>query len=207
MKPGRSVLTAMAATIALHALTSTAAVADPPPKGVTIEIATINGTGCPIGTASVALSHDSSTFTITRSDMRADAGGASNPADARKNCQINMRIHVPQGYTYGIKSYGYSGTAHLEPGASGTVAVSAYFQGAPKPEAKTVTLNGPFSGPWQTSIIDEDPMYSPCGEQRNFNISASVRVDLGTSDPSKPSYMTMGEKEVYEFSWKRCPTT
>ncbi|TDB83131.1 DUF4360 domain-containing protein [Actinomadura sp. KC216] len=197
----------MAATIALPALASTAAVADPPPKGVTIDVVTVNGTGCPIGTVAIALSADSSTFTITRSGMRADAGGTSNPADARKTCQINLKVHVPQGYSYGIRSFGYSGTAHLEPGASGTVKVSTYFQGEPKPEAKTVTRNGPFSGPWRTVIIDENPKYSPCGEQRNFNISAGVHVDLGTSDPSKPSYMTLDGKEVYEFSWKRCPIT
>ncbi|MFI0485561.1 DUF4360 domain-containing protein [Actinomadura sp. 9N215] len=207
MNTGRAVLAAIGATIALPALTSPAAVADPPPKGIIIEIVTVNGAGCPAGTVAVALSEDFSAFTITRSGMRAEAGGVSNPADARKACQVAMKIHVPQGHTYAIRAVEYNGTAHLEPGATGIMTTSAYLQGMPKPQPRTKTLKGPFSGPWRLVIPDEDPIYSPCGEQRNFNISTELRVDPGTSDPSKPSYMDMDGKEVYEFAWKRCPIT
>ncbi|WUI00521.1 DUF4360 domain-containing protein [Spirillospora sp. NBC_00431] len=205
MKTGRTALAAAAAaTIALPALTPTAAAADPPPRGVTIDIATVHGSGCPIGTAAVALSHNNDAFTITRSGMRAEAGGTSAPANAQKTCQINLKVHVPQGYTYGIRAVEYNGTAHLEAGASGVVTASTYFQGNPNPQPRTKTIKGPFSGPWRVVIPDENPIYSPCGEQRNLNLSAKVQVDPGTSDPSKPSYMTMDGDEVYAFSWKRC---
>ncbi|WP_396024965.1 DUF4360 domain-containing protein [Actinomadura sp. 9N215] len=207
MKTGRTMLAAVGATIVLPVLTSTAAIADPPPGGVTIEIATVNGTGCRKGTAAVAFSEDLSTLTITRSDMRADAGGAAGPTDDLKGCQVNLRVHVPQGHSYAIRSSEYSGTAHLEPGASGTVTALTYFQGQPDLRHMTQTLKGPFSHPWRVTFLDENPIYSPCGEQRNLNISADVRVDLGTSDPSKPSHMTMDGKGIYHFAWKRCPAT
>jgi Domain of unknown function (DUF4360) len=84
-------------TAALLALSSTvapaasAAPAAPPADSITISVATVNGSGCPLGTAAVALSPDSQAFTVTYSDYLAQAGGGNPASEARKNCQLALR--------------------------------------------------------------------------------------------------------------------
>ncbi|TYB48141.1 DUF4360 domain-containing protein [Actinomadura chibensis] len=202
-----------AAALALPALPALAsappAAADPPPGGATVEIATVNGSGCPRGTAAVAVFNDGDDFrvSITTEPARAEAGGASAPADSRKPCQVNLKVHVPQGYTYAVRQTDYSGDAHLEPGASATLSSSAYLQGTTPPKPATRTLRGPYSGPWRFEISESEPVFSPCGEQRNQNFGAELRVDMGDSDPAKTNFIETDGKTVYHFAWKRCPTS
>ncbi|WP_442727290.1 DUF4360 domain-containing protein [Streptomyces pseudogriseolus] len=184
---------------------------DPPPDKIVIKVATVNGSGCPAGTAAVAVSADNTAFTVTYSDYIAQAGGSSDPTAARRNCQLSLLVHVPQGFTYAIASADYRGFAALRPGARGTERASYYFQGSPNTEHRTHVLAGPYDDNWQAT--DETDwaqlVYAPCGVQRNFNINTELRVSAG-SDPSQVSFMTMDSTDgdistVYHLAWKRCP--
>ncbi|HLV71962.1 uncharacterized protein DUF4360 [Actinomadura hallensis] len=184
----------------------------PGPDGVTIEIATVNGSGCPAGTAAVAVSDDKEAFTVTYSDYMAVTGGSSSPTDFRKNCQINMKVHVPQGFTYAIAAADYRGFAYLQRGASAMERASYYFQGMPQTSAISHSLQGEFIDNWQ--FTDENDVaqlvYKPCGEDRNFNINTELRVFRGTSDPSKTSFISMDSTDgsiqtTYHFAWITCP--
>ncbi|MGW0733760.1 DUF4360 domain-containing protein [Streptomyces sp. NPDC002851] len=187
-------------------------ITNPPPDKIVIEIATVNGSGCPKGTAAVAVSEDNTAFTVTYSDYLAQAGGSSSPTDFRKNCQLNLIVHVPQGFTYAIASADYRGFASLQPGAKGTEKASYYFQGSPETGSISHSFDGPYGDNWQAT--DETDwaqlVWKPCGEERNFNINTELRVDAGTSDPSKTSFMTMDSTDgdistVYHWAWKECP--
>ncbi|MFP3967477.1 DUF4360 domain-containing protein [Actinomadura fulvescens] len=182
------------------------------PDGVTVEIVTVNGSGCPKGTVAVAVSEDDTAFTVTYSDYLARTGGTSDPTDFRKNCQINLIVHVPQGFTYGIAAADYRGFASLQSGANGVEKANYYFQGDPTTTAISHQVKGPHGDNWQ--FRDEVPfgqiVYKKCGEHRNFNVNTEIRVNLGSSDPSKVSFMTMDSvdgslKTVYHFAWKVCP--
>src|SRR5689334_5226828 len=89
-----------------------------PPDKIVIDVATVNGTGCPAGTAAVAVSHDNTAFTVTYSQYTAKVGVGAGPTDFRMNCQLNLKVHVPQGFTYGIASADYRGFASLAKGAT-----------------------------------------------------------------------------------------
>src|SRR5690606_10032907 len=91
----------------------------PPPGQVTVDLVTVNGSGCPAGTTAVAVSPDNTAFTVTYSDYLAQVGLGARPIDARKNCQLSVVVHVPQGLTYAVAQADYRGYAYLEPGASG----------------------------------------------------------------------------------------
>jgi hypothetical protein len=103
---------------------------DPPPDKIVINVATVNGSGCPQGTTAVAVSEDNTAFTVTYSAYLAQVGGNSDPTAFRKNCQLNLVVHVPQGFTYAIASADYRGFASLQRGASGAQKASYYFQGS-----------------------------------------------------------------------------
>lgn len=130
-------------TTALPAHPSSPVVTDPPPDKIVIDVATVNGSGCPQGTAAVAVSPDNTAFTVTYSDYLAQVGGNSDPTAFRKNCQLNLIVHVPQGFTYAIASADYRGFLSLQPGASGTQRASYYFQAPRTPPSRTTRSTAP----------------------------------------------------------------
>lgn len=202
-------LTAMtAAALALAALTPIDA-ADTPPGRVTIDVVTVNGSGCPAGTAAVASAADNTAFTVTYSEFLAQRGAGAKPTDFRKNCQLVLRVHYPQGFTFGIAQADYRGFAHLASGARGVERANYYFQGMSQTSHRTHTFHGPRSDNWQATDRTEVGaiVYAPCGQQRMFNINAELRVIGG--DLNKTSFMTMDSTDAsfstkYHFSWKKC---
>ncbi|WP_267243113.1 DUF4360 domain-containing protein [Streptomyces sp. PR69] len=199
----------------LGAQPASAAASGPPadPDKMTIEIATVNGSGCRQGTAAVAVAEDNTAFTVTYSDYLAMVGLGSKPTDFRKNCQLSLVVHVPQGFTYAIASADYRGYASLEDGAYGTQKASYYFQGSPNTASRNHTFHGPHDNNWQAT--DETDwaqlVWAPCGAQRNFNINTELRVYAGSSDPATTtSFMTMDSTDgelntIYHLAWKECP--
>ncbi|MEU2924823.1 DUF4360 domain-containing protein [Streptomyces sp. NPDC007251] len=202
-------------TTALPAHAPSSGVFDnPPPDRIVIDVATVNGSGCPAGTAAVAVSPDNTAFTVTYSSYLAQAGGGSDPTAFRKNCQLNLVVHVPQGFTYAIAEADYRGFLSLQPGASATQKASYYFQGS----SQTVPRSHPFSGAYNDNWEATDTtdwaqlVWAPCGVQRNFNINTELRVSAGTTSADKVSFMTMDSTDgdistVYHLAWKDCPST
>ncbi|MXM62643.1 DUF4360 domain-containing protein [Streptomyces sp. HUCO-GS316] len=185
---------------------------DPPPDKIIIKIATVNGSGCPQGTTAIAVSEDNTAFTVTYSDYLAQAGGNSDPTAFRKNCQLNLVVHVPQGFTYAIASADYRGFASLQSGASGTQRASYYFQGSPNTASRTHPFSGPYNDNWQATDSTDwaQLVWAPCGVQRNFNINTELRVNAGSQAPGRVSFMTMDSTDgdistVYHLAWKECP--
>jgi len=189
--------------------------AAPPTENMTIQIVTVNGSGCSEGTTALAVSDDNTAFTLTYSDFLAQVGVGARPTDFRKNCQLNLKVQVPQGFSYAIARVDYRGFAYLADGAIGTEKASYYFTGMPQTGDQIHSFPGPLTDNWQVS--DTTPLaalvWSPCGELRNLNINTELRVYAGTSDlTTTTSFMNMDSTDVeistmYHFAWKQCPAT
>ncbi|MBB5119440.1 hypothetical protein AF335_20515 [Streptomyces eurocidicus] len=204
---------AVALVVAASFSPSAAADGTPPPDKVVIDVVAVNGSGCPAGTAAVAVAGDNTAFTVTYSDYLAQVGVGSRPTDFRKNCQLGLNVHVPQGYTYAIAKADYRGFAHLERGATGLEKASYYFQGMSQTTSVTHRFSGPVSDNWRTTDVTaaDALVYAPCGAQRILNVNTELRVSAGTSDPATTnSFMAMDSTDgsvntLYHFSWKECP--
>ncbi|MFK0044099.1 DUF4360 domain-containing protein [Streptomyces sp. NPDC090741] len=203
-----------AAVAALSALTvpAQADTVDTPPGRITVEVVGVNGSGCPQGTAGVTAASDNTSFSVTYSNYLAQAGAGSGGTEFRKNCQLALQVHVPQGFTYAIARADYRGFAHLQRGAYGQQRANYYFQGMPQTARTTHQFGGPYSDNWQASDQTEyqDLVFAPCGEQRNLNVNSELRVYAGTSNPQALSFMSMDSTDgsvstVYHFEWKECP--
>ncbi|QLE70702.1 DUF4360 domain-containing protein [Streptomyces rectiverticillatus] len=213
----RPVMTAGAAValVAAASFAPSSAAADrvPPPDRVVIDVMAVNGSGCPAGTAAVALAPDNTAFTVTYSKYLAQVGVGAKPTDFRKNCQLGLNIHVPQGFTYAIAKADYRGFAHLESGAVGMERASYYFQGMSHTTTVSHRFAGPLSDNWQTTDVTDaaEVVYAPCGAQRLLNVNTELRVSAGSSDPSdSTSFMEMDSTDgsvstLYHFTWKECP--
>ncbi|MFF4223671.1 DUF4360 domain-containing protein [Streptomyces abikoensis] len=185
----------------------------PPPDRIVIDVVAVNGSGCPAGTTAVAVAPDNTAFTVSYSNYLAQVGVGSKPTDFRKNCQLGLNIHVPQGFTYAISRADYRGFAHLESGATGLEKASYYLQGQSQTSSASHRFAGPVSDDWQTSDVTDvaSLVYAPCGVQRILNVNTELRVSAGSSDPSSTnSFLAMDSTDgsvntLYHFAWKECP--
>ncbi|RZS44681.1 uncharacterized protein DUF4360 [Herbihabitans rhizosphaerae] len=202
-----------AAGVALAMITAPQAAPsdNPPTDRITIDVVTVNGSGCPAGTTAVAVSSDNTAFTVTYSDYTAQVGDGAAPTDMRKNCQLALRLHIPQGFTYAIAQADYRGFAHLASGAEGLQQASYYIQGTSPTHYVKNPVGGPYSDNWQfTDKTDmAELVYAPCGEERNLNVNTELRVYKGDSGNAS-SFMSMdstdaGVSTKYHFHWKKCP--
>lgn len=179
-----------------------------------MEVASINGSGCPEGTAAVAVSEDNKAFTVTYSDYLAQAGKGTGATDSRKNCQVNLNVNVPQGFTYAVVGTDHRGYGSIQNGATASQRASYYFQGSSQTVRTSKNFTGPFEENWQVSdeVGVASLVWAPCGEKRNFNINTELRVDAGTSDPNSTSYITMDSTDsevstIFHLAWKECGAT
>ncbi len=194
-------------------LSASAAYADSPPTDhIVIDVITVNGTGCPPNTAAVTMSPDNTEFTISYSAYTAQVGVGASSIDFRKNCNLNLLVHVPSGFTYEIASVKYRGVASLAAGATGLVRETFFFQGQTPFPFPARRFSGSFSGDWEfTDNVTETTTPPLCGPLRNLNINTELRVDIGTSDPTTTtSFITMDSIDgaittTYRFQWRRCP--
>jgi hypothetical protein len=121
----RAMLVASAFALAVPAAGPAGAerTADPaaaaPSGNVTVDVLTVNGSGCPAGTARVTPAPDNTGFRVAYSRYAAEVGPGADPTELRKNCQLSLLVRVPQGFTYAIARADYSGVAHLAGGATG----------------------------------------------------------------------------------------
>ncbi|MFE3764869.1 DUF4360 domain-containing protein [Streptomyces sp. NPDC059104] len=209
------VLRALAAAGVAASLFGSAAVGGPtppPPAPITIDSVTANGTGCPPGTAAVAIGPDQTTFIVTYSNYQAQVGGGSAPTDRQKNCQLSLLLHVPgRRSAYATVTATYTGFASLAPGASGTERASYHFQGDAHTTTFTHNFPGGFNNNWQTTdtVRIAARNRARCGEDRTLTINTELQVDPGTSSPGATSFMSMDStngsiKTVYHLAWKKC---
>ena len=186
---------------------------DPAPtEQITIDVITVNGSGCPVGSTAIAVSPDNTAFTVTYSSYMAQVGVGALPTDFRKNCQMALQVHVPTGFTYAIVQADYRGYGYLAQGATATQRANYYFQGMSGTSFASHTFRGPMDDYWQTT--DVTPVaslsFAPCGEQRFLNINTELRVSAGSSNPrTTTSFMAMDSADgsidtKYHFAWRKC---
>lgn len=143
---------------------------------------TANGTGCPKDSWNVRIQDDGLVFTMTFGEFSAvvDPSMALN----FKDCQIAIRVHTPQGRSYAVQSFSYTGQANLEPGVTGRQMANYYFQGEridPENESRT-DLVGPFNDAYKFTddVPIRDRVWSPCGKIRDLQIVTRIQLLNGT---------------------------
>lgn len=183
---------------------------NPPPDEVVIDLVAMAGSGCRPGTADVAVSPDNTAFTTIYSDYLVQAGPNIPVTEGRKNCQLNVLVHVPNGYTFAIVKVDYRGYGLLNRGAVASQRANYYFQGMTQSSYTNHSIPAPLDDNWIAS--DEVPIASavwhPCGELRNLNINTELRLSRGSSTGT--NFLTMDSTDgsietLYHMIWDTCP--
>ncbi|MFI0405138.1 DUF4360 domain-containing protein [Actinomadura sp. 3N508] len=206
MKPDAKLTTGLGVVVAaLPVLAPLPASAAQPRDTPTIEIATVNGSGCRRETVTVTPGPGG--FTVHYRDYSAKIGGDALPTDFRKNCQLNLRIIPPEGVTYAVTYVDHYGSAQLAPDATAAFRASHYYAGLPARHSGFSSLKGPYSGEWLV-FKEFDPrefIYVPCGEDRNLTLNTELRLTASARTKTSTIDMNSDRGSTYLFAWRTCP--
>lgn len=181
--------------------------AGPDPRLVYVESIYYGGTGCPQGSLVQGLSEDRSSLSLVFDKFVVSAGPGVPITENRKNCQINLNLRVPQGWSYSVAQVNYLGFVQLAAGQTGSQKSIFYFQG----DVAQISANSNFSGPVSRDYLTGDfipvssQIWSSCNGAKPLNINTQVRI----SSPQLSGQITTDSidgkvKQILKLSWKRC---
>lgn len=168
------------------------------------------GTGCPQGSVGSALSPDRKTFTLIFDAYVATVGPDVAVAEGRKNCQINIILHYPQGFQYSLLTADYRGFVDLEANITGTQKSTYYFAGNTEQGSTETNWTGPLSKDYL--IHDElefsSTIWSPCGTVEALNINSQIRLD-NTKNKKGYGYLATDSVDghvtfIMGLQWQKC---
>jgi hypothetical protein len=193
----------------LAAASATSAFAQTPPY-VTVRNITYAGSGCPAGSVAQNLSPDLQAFTLLFDSFVAEGGPGIPFSEKRKNCQINVDLAFPNGWSYTIFDVDYRGYMSLESGTTGEQKSTYYFQGDSRQVPLSTKYYGPRDGDYhiRDTLALNAVVWSPCGATRSVNVNAQVRVDTGSNRNAR-ALLTLDSidgvvKHIYGIRWRRC---
>lgn len=103
---------------------------DPNPSGVFVKDIKYNGSGCPSGSVTSQFSDNRKIFTVTFNKYEANIGpNVQLRSDARKNCQLNLKLNYPSGFQYSVIGFVTRGYADIDAGVTAEVGSIYYFSG------------------------------------------------------------------------------
>lgn len=169
--------------------------------------ASYGGTGCPAGTAAVALSDDQKSLSILFDKFVAEAGGSTNKSSDRKVCNVAIPVHVPQGLSVSVLAIDYRGYNDIPAGAKSTFHVEYFFA-----DQKGPTFDKAFDGPVSddytisNSLTANALVWSKCGAQVILRTNPSIRVQTKQNKEASASVDSedVSAALVYTLQWKAC---
>lgn len=204
-----------ACLIALAPLTMTTAASAqaPHPDEVEIKDVTVNGSGCPIGTATVLLTNSKPNgpadyFQVTYDNFIVERGDDLAPKDSRKFCNLALDVKFPQGWAFTIFKMEMDGYAEIAKGARGEVKTEYFFPHVSRKKRHRKKVRGPFEGDYNQ--MDEIGVFSSitsrCGVTIPLNLKTTMRL---SGSRKKYSTMTVDVQsglfvQKFGIRWKRC---
>lgn len=185
----------------------------PDMRQVAIQKVDARGSGCAAGTVSANLSPDGEAMTLIFDDYSVE--GTANEdrlGKTKKDCNIQMRIATPPGWTFSILSLTLRGYADLDPGVNGTQSAK-YRLGRNRrdTELSKLKLTGEYRDNYEQSfdLPVASANWSDCsGTAQTLDLATSISV-RGERRATGGGVMTVdsldGEmNQEYGIVWRRC---
>jgi hypothetical protein len=190
--------------LVLSALLSVSAMAD----DVYLGKPGYGGSGCPQGSASAVLSPDHKSLSILFDRFQTEAGGTTRRSVDRKNCDIAIPVHIPQGYSVSLFQMDYRGFNSLPAGGSSRLGVEYFFAGQRGP-VSTRVFNGSLNADYLVSdrVGASAMIWSACGKDVNLRVNASLMTRTNSYMQQAMSTVDSADIKsglVYHLQWKRC---
>lgn len=179
----------------------------PAPGEVYVERMTYGGSGCPAGTVADNLSPDAKAITFIFNDFVVDTT-ANNGREVKKNCDVNLQLHVPAGWTYTLFSVDYRGYMALGRGSQARLR-SWYRIGPDEVRIANTTTGGPKDENYHQRAnvpLDALPWLSCSNSSTVINIGTEIK---GTGPKALVTVDSIDGEVTHQYgiAWKRCSTS
>jgi hypothetical protein len=165
-----------------------------------------NGNGCPINTVSATLSPDRKQLSVLFNEYIAEAIGKTTVA--RKNCNLVVPVHVPNGLSLSVFQVDYRGYNSLPRGADSVLSSEYFFANMPGPKNNT-TFRGQLDDEYYLSdqVAAGAIVWSACGATANLRINTALRVK--TNSKGEQALSTVDSVDltsglVYHLQFRKC---
>jgi hypothetical protein len=164
------------------------------------------GTGCPAGSVSASLSPDNKQISLLFDAFTVEARGSTRID--RKNCNIAIPVHVPQGYSVSVIAIDYRGYNSLPSGAQSTFTAEYFLAGSVGPRYQQ-TFRGQLDDEYliTNNLQLTGLVWSPCGASTILRTNAAMRVQ--TNSRGQQALATVDSMDVdaglvYHLQWRQC---
>lgn len=166
------------------------------------------GSGCPIGSVSATLSPDKKSLSILFDEYLVEAGPSVGKKMARKNCQLAIPVHVPNGFSVSLIGVDYRGYHYL-PRRAQAVFTAEYFFAGIRGSRYTKRFRGSMDDEYTltNTLAVMAQTWSKCGEDVNLRIATAMRVrntDRRDDAMSTVNSIDMNAGIVYKLQYKKC---
>lgn len=175
-------------------------------SGLSLGKPSYGGTGCPAGTASVALSGDKKSISLRFERYEVEAGGGSGRTFDRKSCNLAIPLSVPSGISVAVVGAQYRGVNRLPAGAEAQFRAEYFFAGGRGPVLSRA-FNGPLQGRFSfgDEVTARSAVWSACGADVILRTNTSLRVGTtGRLASSSVRSQKIRTAIVYRLQWRKC---
>jgi len=184
---------------------------DVDPSQVYIEGITYAGSGCKAGSVAISKANDWKTVTLSFDSYVASIGPGVGFSERRKNCNINVKLHYPNGYQYTLYQTDYKGYCEIEKGVNARQQSEYWFAGFMDKKATFKSYwQGKYSDgfSFRDTIANEACVWSPCGASTTLNIDTQLNLENG-GDKKSSGFITTDVidhkvKTIYGVRWRKC---
>ncbi len=123
----------------------------------------------------------------------------------RKNCDIAVPVHVPNGLSVSVITVDYRGFNSLPAGAMAQFNAEYFFAGSAGPRYSR-NFVGPLASNYllRNNLIATALTWSPCGQDVNLRAATSVFVRSNTDAFTTVDSADLHAGLIYTLQWRRC---
>lgn len=175
----------------------------PPTGHVSVRNVSYAGSGCSFGSADASLSPNFDSLVVGLDDMYLSVPPLSSRNDLRKNCQFNIDLAIPAGYSYAIAGVSALYNAEIPTHSSVVLHARSYRSGSAATLSLASTIRGLKSEAvrFTAQVSDQSLQWSPCGSNRMLNLNLELRASDRSIVLEGPDH---GVSWVFPVKWRRC---
>jgi hypothetical protein len=173
-----------------------------------VESVSFLGNGCLGNTAQATVAPDRTNVSVRFSEFSLQAGDSSPPEEGIRNCNVSIRVNVPEKHAVTLTRFSGRGGVELSQGARLIVFRDYRFPGTPGnterqdevigAEVKNFHFNDFFMG-------DEPRLTSACGVPQTFLVNVRAMLGAVAGQVSQgPSTAKLTELGEIKFELRRC---
>lgn len=168
-----------------------------PPVPITVQVASAFGSGCPAGTTFASPTDDYQAFSLSFSAFRVYGGDY-------KNCKVNVKVSMPQGWTYAIYSIINRVSPNLAVGSSARLQMDAWFTGYSFNASADNSLAGPSTSLWTTTSTPGSLMFMPCSTVADLNVNDRLSVSGAAKNSVELIDLDVRVSTIFNLRWRQC---